>query len=90
MKPIQVATMLIRYGCIWAFVDSLVPLVELPADIYGIVNAQSDYLVAQREIALAMMVARNCIYAGLGTVLLIFAKPIASFLTRGFDDDASA
>ena len=89
MKPIQVATILIRYGCIWAFVDSLVPLVELPADIYGILNAQSDYLVTQREIALAMMIARFCIYAGLSTVLLIFTRPIARFLTRGFDDTSA-
>ena len=89
MKPIQVATMLIRYGCIWAFVDSLMPLVQLPADIYGILNVHSDYLVAQREIALAIIAARFCIYAGLGTVFLIFTKPIARFLTIGFDEDAS-
>jgi hypothetical protein len=90
MKPIQVATLLIRYGCIWAFVDSLVPLVELPADIYGILNAQSDYLVTQREIALAMLFARFFIYAGTGTVFLIFARPIARCLIKGFDDDTSA
>ena len=90
MKPIHVATLLIRYGCIWAFIDSLVPLVELPADIYGILNAQSDYLVTQREIALAMLFARFCIYAGTGFVFLVFARPIARFLTKGFDDETSA
>ena len=90
MKPIQVATLLIRYGCIWAFVDALVLLVELPADIYGILNAQSAYLVAQREIALAMLFARFFIYAGTGTVFLIFTRPIAKLLTKGFDDHTSA
>jgi hypothetical protein len=90
MKLIQVATLLIRYGCIWAFVDAAITLVELPADIYGIFNAQSDYLVAQREIALVMLLARFFIYAGTGIVFLVFARPIARFLTKGFDDDTSA
>jgi len=95
MKPIQVATLLIRYGCIWAFVDALVTLVELPADIYGILSvqsfgAQSDYLVTQREIALGMLFVRFCIYAGTGVILLAFARPIARLLIRGFGDDPSA
>jgi hypothetical protein len=90
MKPIQVATLLIRYGCIWAFVDSLIPLIELPADIYGILNAQSDYLVTQREIALAMALARFFVYASTGVGFLIFARPISRFLTKGFNDAASA
>jgi hypothetical protein len=90
MKPTQVATLLIRYGCIWAFVDSLIPLIELPADIYGILNGQSDYLVTQREIALAMALARFFIYAGTGLAFLIFARALAKFLTKGFDDATSA
>ena len=89
MKPIHVATLLIRYGCIWAFVDSLVPLVELPADIYGILNGQSDYLVTQRETALAILFARFFIYAGTGFVFLIFTRPIAKFLTKSFDNGIS-
>ena len=86
MKPIQVAILLMRYYCIWAFVDAAITLVELPADIYGIINAQQDYLVTQREIALAMMAGRFFIYAGTAVVILIFQRPIARFLTRGFDD----
>ena len=90
MKPIQVAILLMRYFCVWAFVDAAITLVELPADIYGILNAQQDYLVTQREIALAMMLGRFFIYAGSGVVVLIFQRPLARFLTRGFDNDTSA
>jgi hypothetical protein len=87
MKPIQVAVLLMRYYCVWAFVDAAITLVEFPADIYGVLNAQTDYLVTQREIALAMMLGRFFIYAGSGAAVLIWQHPLARFLTRGFDDD---
>ena len=82
--------MLIRCYCVWAFVDAAFTLVGLPADIYGMLNARSDYFMTQWEIALAMLLARFLIYAGTGVAFLMFARPIARFLTRGFDQDTSA
>jgi hypothetical protein len=90
MKPIHVATLLLRYGCIWAFIDGAITLVELPADIYGILNAQADYLVTQREIALAMMLVRFLFYVVPAILFLIFTRPIARFLAKVFEDDNSA
>jgi hypothetical protein len=86
MTPIQVAVLLLRFFSVYLFIDVMVVLTELPPNIYGIFNAQSDYLVTQREIALGLELVRLFVYAGTGIAFLVFSRPLAKLFTKGLEN----
>jgi len=85
MTPIQTAVLLLRIFSVYFFIDVMVVLTELPPNIYGILNAQSDYLVTQRELALGLELIRLFVYAGTGISFLVFSRPLAKLFTKGLD-----
>jgi hypothetical protein len=85
MTPIQAAVLLLRFFSVYLFIDCFVVLTELPPNFYGMFNAQSDYLVTQRELALGLELSRLVVYAGTGTAFLVFSRPLAKFFTKGLE-----
>ena len=69
-----------------AFITDVIEVfTELPADVYGVFNAQSDYLVSQRELALVMALIRLFFYVCVATGFLFFGRPLAKLFTKGLD-----
>jgi hypothetical protein len=93
MTPIQTAILLMRILSIAFITDVIEVLTELPADIYGVLNAQSDYAVSQRELALGFALFRLLFYAGIATAFIFFGRPLAKLFTKGLEsvkhDDAA-
>jgi hypothetical protein len=92
MTPIQTAILLMRILSIAFITDVIEVLTELPADIYGVFSAQSNYAVSQRELALVMALIRLFFYVSIATGFLFFARPLAKLFTKGLEskhDDAA-
>jgi len=93
MTPIQFATLLIRFYCIFALVLATAALSEIAYGIYVVITSTQTQYESQREFLLAMYVVRFFIYFGTGIGFLIFTKPLARLLAKGLDsikhDDAA-
>ena len=88
MTPLKTAVLLIRYYCIWAFVDVAIYLTELPGHVVGIMSSEIPYVVAQRKLALAMLAVKLLIFGGTGVMFLVWARPMAKLLTRDLENGA--
>jgi hypothetical protein len=84
MTLIQVAVLFLRISGVGWLIDVVVALTALPGDILGMV-AQSGYLSAQRELAIAMLLVRVCFYLGMAIAFLIFPRPLAKLFTKGLE-----
>lgn len=95
MNARLVAIVMLRILSVWWFVDAFNYLIEVPADVYGIVHYQmahiqqtdSDrYLATQREMMLGMVLIKAVLFFVLGVVFMGFARPLARFFARGLED----
>jgi hypothetical protein len=93
MTPMQSAVLLFRFFSLFLCFDIVVVLTELPPNIYGIFNSPTDYTTRQRELLLALELVRLAFYTGSAMVFLVFARPLAKFMTKGLghvkDDDVA-
>jgi hypothetical protein len=85
MTPIQTAILLMRILSVAFITDVIEVLTELPADIYGVLNAQSDYAVSQRELALVMALIRLFVYVGIVIGFLFFGRFLAKLFTKNLE-----
>jgi beta-lactamase regulating signal transducer with metallopeptidase domain len=85
MTPIQFATLLIRFYCIFALVNSTAALSEIAYGIFVVVTSSQSQYEPQHEFLLAMYIVRFFLYFGTGIGFLIFTKPLARLLAKGLD-----
>ena len=86
MTPIQLAVLLFRFFSLYLCFDVMIVLTELPPNIYGVFNSPTDYTTKQRELLLGLELVRLVIYASSAIVFLVFARPLAKFITRGLEN----
>jgi hypothetical protein len=86
MTITQISVLLIRIVSISFFVDAVIVLTELPVTIFSISKSQIDYITAEHEFALAMLLVRLCIYLVAGICFLIFARPLGKLFAKGLEN----
>jgi len=94
MNVRDVAVVMLRIFALWWFVDAFSYLVDVPAEVYGILHYQlgrtqltetEKYLAAQREIMLAIVLFKTLVFLALGIAFMAFARPLARLFTRHLD-----
>lgn len=76
---------MIRFFGIYLFLSAITVLTAMPTSLFGMFGSQSDYLVRQREILLAMELLRLGFYVIAGTLLLVFSRPLAKGIVKGLE-----
>ena len=85
MNIAQVGMVFIRVSGISFCVESMLVLTYLPTDLIALTSKLPANRMSIYEFDAWMTVIRFLLYAGMGVIFLIFAKPLAKLLTRSLE-----
>ena len=85
MSITNIAVLLCRLFGIYLFFDVMRVLTELPIQLFALHKSHIDYIATEDEFMLVMSLVRLGIYAFAGISFLVFARPLAKWLTIGLE-----